>query len=72
MINEQEINTRNLHISQTDKLVAAVIIINNTREITIIITVNLVIIGDNIYIYIIISVKWSSMIKFPYKSYLIL
>lgn len=51
MINEQEINTRNLHISQTDKLVAAVIIINNTREITIIITVNLVIIGDNIYIY---------------------
>lgn len=50
MINEQEINTRNLHISQTDKLVAAVIIINNTREITIIITVNLVIIGDNIYI----------------------
>lgn len=52
MINEQEINTRNLHISQTDKLVAAVIIINNTREITIIITVNLVIIGDNIYIYI--------------------
>lgn len=70
MINEQEINTRNLHISQTDKLVAAVIIINNTREITIIITVNLVIIGDNIYI--IISVKWSSMIKFPYKSYLIL
>lgn len=70
MINEQEINTRNLHISQTDKLVAAVIIINNTREITIIITINLVIIGDNIYI--IISVKWSSMIKFPYKSYLIL
>lgn len=70
MINEQEINTRILNISQTDKLVAAVIIINNTREITIIITVNLVIIGDNIYI--IISVKWSSMIKFPYKSYLIL
>lgn len=47
MINEQEINTRNLHISQTDKLVAAVIIINNTRETTIIITVNLTIIGDN-------------------------
>ena len=56
MINEQEINTRNLHISQTDKLVAAVIIINNTREITIIITVNLVIIGDNIYIYIYIYI----------------
>lgn len=51
MINEQEINTRNLHISQTDKLVAAVIIINNTRETTMVITVNLVIIGDNMYVY---------------------